>query len=802
MRTISHNSRYFSLPALCLALALPGQAFPADEFVIEEIVVTAQKRTQNVMDVPISMSVFSSTQIEENHIMGLDDIASMTPNLSFLDTGDMKFSTPKIRGVDGNVLSGGGIDQPTAVYVDEVYINSSVAQQFDLYDLERIEILRGPQGTLFGRNTVAGVISVHTKKAPEEFEGFVEGSYGNYGSTRIRASLGGPIVEDRLFGKMSAVWFEREGYTTNTVTGEDANGKHNWGTRANLRFNASDDVTISITGDYRKVDQDGRALDISGYNVDPATAFFGLGPAFGGLDFTGPGLIYQGSPTNAILQAVLPGYTYNGSATVDTDPFDRTVTQDFAGKEELDAWGIAVTTDVDFENMSLKSITSYRTHEFFQSFDLDATDADNTRQGGPEEIDSFMQELRLTSTSDGRFEWMTGVFYYYQDSVTEFNVEIRDPAVSADNAQLIPAIDQILSGLLGILPPGFLSAAPFGITHTEGKVKLNSYAAFANSTFHVSDRLDLTVGARYTYEEKSVDYIQTSPLGNVIFGLEDIPRQQNSDNWSAFTPTFIANYHWSPDVLTYASVAKGFKSGGFSDIIGSIPDQSFEQEITWNYELGLKAQLFDGRLNFSAAAFQLDWQDQQGTLRLPPKDGGVVDILQEATIGDVETTGIELEFVAIPMENLQLFGGFASIDKSYKAVTAVAAAQAGIAAGDDIATVPDYTLNLGGRLSILMGSRGDAFVSVAWEYRDDLIIDGTDPAVTNVQDGYGLLNASFGFYSSNDHFSIVAWGKNLNDEDYISFQRETSIDNFVYQALRHNLGPPRTYGIDLRYSFF
>jgi len=776
----------FSVPYAVAQEANDGVGF-------DQIVVTAQRREQNLMEVPISLTVITGKMMDENHVTGFEDIAAMTPNLTFLETDDMKFSVPRIRGVFGNVLSGGGIDQPTAVYVDDIYMNSSVAQQFDLYDVERTEILRGPQGTLFGRNTVAGVISVTTKEPTDEAEGYLEASYGNYNALRLRASYSGPIVEDKLYGKIAGVYFDRNGYETNVFTGNDANAKHNWGVRGKLRYDASDDLTFSLIADYRKVDQDARAMDTAGYNQDASTTTFGV---------DGPGLIYTGSTLNPLFASFVPGYTFNGIAALDTDPFDRNVSVDFEGREELDAWGLALVTDVDFNNMSLKSITSYRTHDFFQSFDLDSTEADNTRQGAPESVDAFTQELRLTSAQDDTFEWIAGLFYYNQKSISEFNIELRDPATSPDMAELVLAIDQIF-GALGVLPPGFLNAAPFGTTFTRGEVQLNSYAAFAHGTYHVTDRLDLTVGARYTHEKKEVDYIQTSPLGNVLFGLENIPRQQNSDTWSSFTPAFIVDYKFNPDVHAYASITKGFKSGGFSDIVGSLPDQGFDPETTWNHEIGLKAVMLDNRMQLSAAAFILNWNDQQGTLRLPPRAGGVavVDILQEANIGDIQTKGIEVEVAALPFEGLRLTGGLGILSSKYRSVTPEAAAQAGVTVGTKVAGVPDWTVNFGARYGFEVGDIGEAFFSVNGVYRDDQIIDSVIPGTDAVQEGYGLINAHAGFSHEDSGWSVNLWVKNIGDKDYITFQTGTSLDNFVYQSLRHRLGAPRTYGFDLRRSF-
>ncbi|MBW2366976.1 MAG: TonB-dependent receptor [Deltaproteobacteria bacterium] len=782
------------LGILAMVVFLSGQAIAEEaiseeetstDWILEEVTVTAQKVEQKAIEVPISMTVLSAHAIEETHSMGLEDIATQTPNLSFMDTDDMKMSTPKIRGMYGNATSAGGIDQPTAVYVDEIYLNSSVAQQFNLYDVERIEVLRGPQGTLFGRNTVAGVISVHTKKATEEFGGYIEASYGDYNAMRFRGSISGPIMKDRLYGKVAGVFFDREGYEKNSFTGGDLNAKHNWGLRGDLRFEATESVTLSLLADYRKVDQDGRAMDTGGYNQDPSTAFFGL---------TGPGMLYQGSAINNLLAMIMPGYTFGGLAQIDADPNDRKILIDFTGKEELDAWGVALNVDVALKNMAFKSISSYRTHDFFQSYDVDATEVDFTHQGSPESVDAFMQEFRLTSTGNDKFDWITGLFYYHQESLSEYDAEIKD----IFSPELAP-----FGNAFNILFGGALTGAPFGITHTEGKVTLDSYAAFVHGTYHVNDKLDIALGGRYTYEEKDIAYSQSSPLGNILVGLEAFPLQLNSDSWDAFTPKAVVDYSFTPDIHTYASVAKGFKSGGFSDYLGSLPDQSFEQEITWNYEIGLKASLLDRRIYFSAAAFWLEWFDQQGTLRLPPKESGaaVVDVLKEATIGDIETKGVEIEILALPMQGLTVSAGLGILDSEYTDVTEEAALQEGLQKGDKVSAVPDWSLNFGAKYNFSLGDFAHAFVGVNGEYRDDLLIAGPTPNVEAVQKGYALINAQIGILSVTDRWRVIFWAKNIGDEDYITYQRGSEIDSLVFQALYNRLGAPRTFGVDVRYNF-
>lgn len=760
-----NSRRWLSAAA---AAAVFGQAAAQDlrsePAVLEEIVVTAQKRRQNLQDVPVAVTAFTSEVLDGAHVVSMADVASMTPNFTFLDTDDSKYSVPKIRGVFGNVLSAGGIDQPTAVYVDEVYMSTSVAQQPELFDIERIEVLRGPQGTLFGRNTIAGAISITSAKPTEELTGYLETSYGNYDALRLKGTVSGPVGE-RSALRVSALYNDRDGYETNTLTGNDVNNRHDWGIRSALRIRATDRLELNLAADYRKVDQTGRAMDTAGYNMDPETA--PLGP--------GPGLLYL-----------------IGLAQTDDDGFDRRVTVDYEGVEEVDAWGASLTADLTFDGADLKSITAFRTHDFNQSYDLDITEVDLNRQGGPESVDAWSQELRLTSTGERSLDWILGLFYYHQKSHNEFNIELH---TSPEALVLLDAINDLFG-----LPPGFVTGLPFGTTHTDGRVELDSYAAFAHTTWHATDKLDVVLGGRGTYERKSVEYFQSSPEGNQLFGLEEIPYQENADDWSAFTPTAVLSYDWTDDILTYASISKGFKSGGFSDIVGSLPNQSFSQETTWNYEIGFKTALLGHRLVLNGAAFVFDWLDQQGTLRVSQGGIGAVDLLMESTIGDVRTQGIELELSALPFTGFDLSMHFGMLDGEYRKVSPEAQ-EIGIQVGDELQEVPDWSAGLSAHYVRPLGALGQLSFGVDYDYRDDLLIAGPSAGGTSTQEAYGLLNATIGFESADERWSVLAWGKNLTDEEYVTFQTPESLDNFVYQVLRHRLGAPRTYGIDLRYSF-
>lgn len=771
-------------PAIVAVLA--GSAYgqtAGDDPQIEEILVTAQKRVESIQKVPISITGFSTEDLEQRSIVGLEDLAKATPNLSFLSDGTLKNTAPSIRGVFSPGAAQTGIDTPVATYVDEVYMGTTVGQNFNLYDIERVEVLRGPQGTLFGRNALSGLINVITPVPGEETAAYAEATFGNYDLVRLRAGVSGELVAGLLYGSLSSAFTDRGGYVRNRFTGRAVNDEGNWGVRAKLRFTPSDVVEIIASLDYREVDQSTRTYDIAGF-------------------FTTPGPLFQP----------------HGPAEVDTDPFDRSISQDFEGRETLEELGGSLTVNVDLGFASLKSISAFRTHDYFQSYDADNTEIPITIRETPEDFDSWSQELRLTSSQGGRFDWIVGVNYYHQKTTSEFASILNNETLVGDRllSTLLPpeAIGQTQATLdflwsIGVLDtPDTLSllttfgalTPPFGETRSVGKTKLDSYAAYGSTTFHVTDRLNLTAGIRYIYERKSFAYEQASAPGNEFFLLPTIAPFRAKETFNAVTPAIGIDYRPSDNAMLYAKASRGYKSGGFNDGFASTVGNAFQAEKMWNFEAGAKATFLDGRLRTNLAAYLMRWDDVQTIFNDIP-DGSVIPFFTVDTAGDIEIKGLELEATALVTRGLTLTGGLGLINARFASVSARLAA-AGGAKGDPVENVPEYSIYGGIEYAHALSGGASITIGANIEARGKVPLTTVRTGFPNEQSAYSLVDGHLSFNGASGHWTVQFWGKNLTNKKYVTALFD--VDNTPSSpigAAYHSLGTPRTYGVTLRSRF-
>ncbi|MFC7049459.1 TonB-dependent receptor [Emcibacter nanhaiensis] len=769
--------------ASTLALPVQVQAREDEDFILPEIVVTAQKRQENIQDVPISITAFSSEDLLDRSIVNLTDMAKATPNLSFLSDGTLKNTAPSIRGVFSPGAAQAGIDTPMATYVDEVYMGTTVGQNFALYDIERIEVLRGPQGTLFGRNALSGLMNVVTPVPGESREGYAEATYGNYNLVRLRAGLSGPLVDGKLSGSLSASFTDRDGYVTNRFTGNDVNDEGNWGIRGKLLITPRDTVEIILSADYREVDQSTRTYDIAGFNTVPGTLFAPTGPA-----------------------------------EVDDDPFDRNISQDFEGQETLEEFGTSATINIGFEGVSFKSISAYRTHDYFQSYDADNTEIAVTVRETPEDMDSFFQELRLTSDPGGKIDWIVGFNYYYQKTANEFASILNNETLVEDRllSTLLPpaaigvdqpTLDYLFS--IGLLEaPDTLAALqffgaltpPFGETRSTGTTTLNSYAGYANAVYHMTDRLNVNIGLRYTAEDKDFAYEQTSTSGNIFFGLPEIPAFEDHKSFESFTPAFGFDYDLSDTAMVYGKAARGFKSGGFNDGFTSNSDAAFGEETLWNYEIGSKSTFLKGRMQVNLAGYLMTWKNVQNIFSDVP-DGSVIPFFQVDTAGDIEIKGVELETIFQVTPELQARASLGIVDAKFTSVSD-RLADLGGAVGDPVENVPNFTISGGLTYTLELGNSGTLTISGNVEHRDDTPLTTVRTGVPNVQPAYTLFDAALIYKTASENLTVQFWAKNITNKKYVTALFD--VDNNAASpigAAYHSVGIPRTYGLTARYAF-
>ena len=727
-----------SLPVL--SQVAEGSADREPGLVLEEVVVHATKREESVQDIAISATVFSEDDLVKIGAINMQDIASRTPSLKFGDRSDLKIGGTTIRGIGRLTGATAANEEAVAYYVDEVYVGGGVGANLDLFDLERVEVLRGPQGTLFGRNSVGGAINITTRKPPESFEGYFDASYGNYDAVRVQAAVGGPLAEDRVFGKISGVYYDREGYTKNLYRGKAGDTGNNKGLRAQLRIlptGDAGDMEFNISGEYRKVDQNSKFFDTLRFEPDFPPSYLALGLGLFGIP-------------------------------QDTNPYDRTVNINETGKETLEAWSVAVNGFIKLGDLDFNTITAYRTHDYFNQGDTDGSPLDWAIDGDPEKVWRFSQELRLTSNYDGRFNWIAGVFYEHQHARNLSNL-----GLGADE-----------EAILGIPVINFGSNA---------ETELDSISAYLSIDYRVTEKLQATLGGRYVYEDKSIDYGQSDPfeLAGGTFNLK------GDDNWNAFTPSLSLRYFINDDLMTYVTVSRGFKSGGFNDGLGSGANISFDPEYLWNYEAGMKSSWFDKRLVANFDVFYMDWRDIQFSQDNPATENIYDPITGNAA--KAHSKGFEGEVSALLTRDLKVGVAVSLVEAEFDEGVLPTGPDEGIPL-TKLPGSPKYTLNLNAEYWVPVGSNGGGF-TMTGEYlrQGDIEYSPSSNPIAHVG-AVGVWNARLRYTSPGEKWTVTLWGKNLADEEVVERVFELFSNPFIGRDFVV-LAPPRTYGVSVRYNF-
>ena len=676
------------------------------------------------MDVPISISTFNENLLQQIGANSLDDITVRTPNFYSLQQGEAKSTPPSIRGIGSR--SSAGSDPAVGFYIDEVYLGNQVGSMFDLFDIEQIEVLRGPQGTLFGRNSIGGVVNITSVKPSDDFIGRFSASAGNFDAIRIKGMISGPLIEDKLAGKISGVYNDRDGFIENRFDGGTLKAEHNWSLRGQLRFTPTDELEMTLTGDYREVDQNAGGYESLTQN-----------PAFAGA---------------------IPSLTF-----IIDDPFNYSVSWNQPGLETLEAWGVSLNTKIYFENVYLTSITAYREHDYFSVFDTDQSPNDWITDGSPEEQWQVSQELRLTSLGDNKLDWVAGLYFFHQESV--------DKAFATLGADLAPLL--------------------FGVPFVRGDVKgdqvAESIAIYLHGTYHVTDKLNLTIGSRVTYDEKELNYSQDDVAG-IIGG--NIPPFTDEDSWTAFTGDITLDYHWTQNTLTYAKVARGYKAGGFNDGFAQANNPSFDPEFLLSYEIGFKSQLFDNIVVFNFNIFHMQWDDIQ--IRDLTNVGGVLGVVT-GNFGEADSTGVESELFIRPTENLDIGVTYGQSDAEFTVGNTIGTVTSGTTFPG-----PEFTLGLTLDYRHPIDTSGTVILHMDYQLQGDNDIIPGDPV--SFQEQFGLLNGRITFQPENAKWNISVWGKNLTDEVFMVQHFDFS-DNGLLGNRAIVLGNPRTYGIEINANF-
>lgn len=735
------------------ATALLSAQASAQAGALEEIIVTASKRTESLQDVAITVTAFSEQTIQDANITSADDLAILAPSLSVTTNNQPFTAAVRIRGI-GTSQTDIALEPSVGIFIDDVYLNRSGLGMSDLTDIERIEILHGPQGTLYGKNTNAGAISVYTKRPNrEEYEGYIEATYGNYNMQKYIAAASGPITDTLAF-RLSGTVHERDGYIENRGSGDDLNDANDWNVIGKLLYEPTDKLSILLNGSY--VDR-----DLSCCAADAE----------------------QGDSVNEQLIA-------EGLKPDKNDPFDYETAVDVENAFYIEASSLSMVIDYQRDWGTIKSITAWTDSDGGNSYDIDRSELDvMSYVGATSSGDTLSQELRFTSETGDNFDYQLGFFYY--ESTTKGGegqpfVFLGEDFLTQGNAQ---------DGLLESLPEGIPSLAfiaqPGDQLRATTQLDTRNVAAFGQATWHISDRWRLTGGLRWTDEEKDADLnvqIDSTAPSDALLGLsflttvstpidEEFTRSTDDVNWLVNT-----SFDLHDDTLLFASIATGSKSGGFNTVNGTPEEREFEDEDTVSYELGIKSTLLDARMRVNAAAFFTEIDDYQFQQQVEAGIGSIV-----SNQAAVEVSGLDLEIQALPLPNLTLSAGLLYL-ANYEITD-------GPQEGQDLAFTAQYSYNLSATL-VLPLLDGVMYLRTDYSYMDDHVTgSGIEIAERDLQDREDL-NAKLGW--RNKHWNVSVWGKNLTDDEYAGLTAAT----FPPTSMNaYFLVPPRTYGATLRYDF-
>jgi iron complex outermembrane receptor protein len=689
-----------------------------------EIIVTARRREENLLDVPIAVSAFSGESLEMRGALDITEIGNITPNTT-LETSRGSNSTLSafIRGI-GQQDPVSGFEPGVGIYLDDVYLNRPQAAVLDIYDVERIEVLRGPQGTLYGRNTIGGAVKYVTKRLPQEFALSARATVGTYKQADGVLTVSAPIGDIVRVGG-SVARLSRGGFGDNLTTGLENYNKDMWGARGTLELGGyGAPVSIRINGDYTRDKSDPRG----GHRLIPG--------------------LLSGSP---VLDNVFD--TRGGLV----DP-----------KQDIEAYGLAMNISIDLSDvLTLRSISAWRKDDSFTPIDFDALPAADVDVPGGYFNEQISQEVQLLVDA-GPFSGMIGGYYLDATADTLFDVRLFTT----------------LNGLTAF---------------TKAAVDTETYAVFGDFTYDFSEQLSLSVGGRYTWDERNANILRQNYLGggSPFFGGAGVPFGGPSTNFDGkrsfkkFTPRVSVSFKPTPDHNIYASFSQGFKGGGFDPrgVGTNAPDLngnnirgendevaaflSFRPESVDSYEVGYKGNLFDGGLTFALAGFYADYSD----IQIPGSVACIVSGLPSfcgvtSNAGKATFKGVELEFnarlgesMATAGDRLNLMGAVGYIDAQFDEYIAnIASVPTDVAEFRDVQNTPSWTASATLAYMTPVGA-GRLNFGTTVSYRSSTSqFEIPNPYID--QSGYALVDASLVYTSPDDRWSIGLHGKNLTDKEY------------------------------------
>ena len=746
---------------------------------LEEVIVTAQKREQSMQDVGIAVTAFSGDTLKDLNFTNTVDITQQVPSMQ-LFTFTPALTILNVRGISQSNFQD-NLEAPIAAYIDEAYISSMNMVGQQMFDMERVEVLRGPQGTLFGRNATGGVVQYVTRGATdEEFNGYIEASYSEYDRKTVEAAFGGALGSN-VRGRIAGRWEKGDGYVeslgepvdfdamgipqvpTGAPAPRDSHGANGFVLRASLQV----DFSEQLLGDFRVTYLEDNDVPTGTYTWTPAEADFANGTGFG---------IPLAPPSNPV------------TGEVSSDP--RSHYSDYEGYMNRDGWNATskFTWDVS-DSMTVESITNYQTFDKFYTEDADATPIATIHFpfDPAADFESWSQELRISGETD-RARWTVGGFYFDQEM---------------DNSVFV-------SGVI-------LTNHPTGEIQADYQLDSENWSIFGQAEFDLTEQLTFIAGVRWSEDDKSIDYTTTytnvDPAGYqimadycacgvpasvfeagpfVTYNSTSNPYAATGDpgntlNYNDWAARFQLDYRPNDDTLLFASVNRGIKGGNW--VVATLPDADgklrHEEEVLWSYEVGGKFTIFDGSARLNATAFYYDYSDYQvfSLINLAP------DVLNS----DATAYGGEVELALSPAENWDFNFGVALLSSKVDETPTVLDPEFRVEG--DLPQAPEISFNFLGRHTWQVAGGSMAVQLDGFIYGDHYLYSAKNEA--NHEDGYGVLNASISYTTADEKWKVTAWGKNLTDSEYRIYLVDIALAGFLEEIY----GPPQWFGGTVSYSF-
>lgn len=710
MRLIATITGVIAISSTPLPLAAQQQSSVA----LEEIVVTARRQVESLQDVPDAVTAFTAQDIEDAGVDRVDDVLSQSPNIDIRNDQQPGVYTLTVRGVS-TVRNG---QPPVAYVVDGVTLPSSNSLTQELFDIQQIEILKGPQGALYGRNSIGGAISVTTKQPTDQFEGAVELSGGKGSTYGVKAAISGPIAMDTAYFRLSGLYKDSDGLLDNSTTGADADWEETQALRGKLLLMPAEHVTLDLRASLYDLEAG------STYYV-PLGIAMPLGPAL---------------PLNA----------QTGKILGDFPSFAEVESSDFSVKVE---WETGLGT--------LTSITSYNELEEINVQEIDWTASSFLEGRLLTDVEGFTQEVRFSSESDQSVRWFVGAFYQDIERQRGTNAFINASSFGGD------------------LDPANKLMVPIANEKLDQDWK--SYALFGQVNYDLLEQLELTLALRY-------DIFETDET-QIIAGVKG---PDLDETFNELQPKMSLAYRWNEDFMTYLTVAKGWRPGGFG-LPNLLNITSYDEETLINYEVGFKSSFFENRLIVNGAAYYIDYDQQQFFLLTSNAGGGPVQLLVN---GDKSTIkGVDIEVTARPVEGLDISAGFGLVDHELRAIGAdISTPFPATVPGNKLPNTADSSVNLSVQYAIPIADRFELITRVDYSR-----LGKTYWTLDNVlsEDPYELVNLRLTLAAEN--WRVTAVAENIFDEEYYSQVFDSRWSGFVTDTGWPS--KPAYYGLEVKFEF-